>query len=787
MAETDAKLNVLVALKSSVQDRGQLLLWLKNASAGLVAAAGAYALFAAKQSLKLGADLQHMAESADMTTDAFQVLVLNGAEWNVQQEKITVAAQRLRKSLQEASANAASPLNKELAALNLTAAGLQAIAPERQWEAIGRSIATTTDRQAALNAVTKLFGEEDGPRLFGLLEALGTKGYDKLADKVEKVTLDPQQIADLEAADTYLGNVVNHLKWLAAHATVSLVQATTGETAQQQGRGRAESEADAFRARIVAAGEDAEKLAAIREQIAQRRKEIEEDLQLIERVHWESNAPLPASDQAQLTYGGKLLQDLRALEEHLASTNIDRDLAKQVAGAVARQKQMEEATAAAKAAAKAEKEAEDAKKKAEEDAKEAAAKLAAQMREGEQVTAKTRTATEAYAAELSNLSELYEAGAISAEVYARAVSMARSELTSKTALPAAQLALSEELQDLARKRSALEYDFTRTAAEKWSERKTLLSEEIAAQNRYIDNLRKMQQGADENTAATYENLIQSGFSQLNALRDQQAALGPDPGNFIDQLRSQLTALRDEWGTTAEQIAGGIRGTIGTAVDTMGDNITGVLMRSQSLGEAWENIRVAIGQHALSAIVNFGVRWLATKLMLAAADKGIAAASTAALLPIAAAQSAIWAVPATLATIATLGTAAALAPVQIGLAKAATLAQSLLPGYAVGGPPRPGKHLAWLNEEGQEFVFSAPATAALGVDFLTDLHNSAKDPARASSSATGTGGRGGGRTRPHQMFVVDSRSQVDRLRDDGNFKVLVRDLLSSDPAFFGLPS
>ena len=742
MPEATAKLNVLISLKSAIKDNPQALKWLRNVTAGLGAAAGAYAVLAAKQSLQLGADLKNLAQSADLSTDAFQVLTLNGERWNVKIAQIAKAAQTLRKNLQEARVNGTSPLNNDLKALNLTAAGLQALAPERQWEVIGRGIANASDKQAALNAATKLFGEEDGPRLLGMLEALGTEGYDKLAKGVESIVLDQSQIDDLAQAEAILSGIVDKMKWLAAHGTVGLSRAMTSLTPEQSGVEGASKEAAAIRARIIAAGNNAERLATIQESITKRRADLEADILDIYRVNMESNAPLSASDQRADTYAKALLQDLKKIEDHLSSTTIDRDLKTQVDEAAKRQEQMSEANAQAIAEDNATAQALEAKTAAELAARDAAALHSKRVSEGAAITAQARTPLEAYADEVFRLSALQKDGIISGETYLRAIAQAQGQLSSKTTIPAAQLSLNRELLEITTKRAAIDSDFTSTAAEKWSQRKQLLEAEVSVRERYIANLRKMQEGADPQSAATYESLIQGSIGQIGSLQDQSAGLGADPDDWSDQMQSQLTALRDSWGTTSQQIAGMITGTIGGAVDTLGDNITASIFKSQTLGEAWNNIQLAIGQEAVSAIVKFGLRWVATKLMMAGTDAALAATQTATLIPLAAAQSAIWAGPATLATIASFGGAAVAAPAHIAASMMLTQGLAAIPGHEDGGHVRGGKQLSWLNESGEEYVFSAPAVAALGVDTLETLHRSAKEPTSGSSSAGGLGSSSG---------------------------------------------
>jgi hypothetical protein len=126
----------------------------------------------------------------------------------------------------------------------------------------------------------------------------------------------------------------------------------------------------------------------------------------------------------------------------------------------------------------------------------------------------------------------------------------------------------------------------------------------------------------------------------------------------------------------------------------------MLMRTETLGQAIAQIGLNIEQSIVGSIVDMGVRWaeqqsimlakwIATKLGMAAADKGVAAANVAALIPIATATSLVWAAPAALAAIATFGGAAAAAPAEIAAAMGITQGIAVA-GFDTGGYTSPGR-------------------------------------------------------------------------------------------------
>ncbi len=218
MADANARLNVLVSLKSAVQQGGQTLDWLKKFAGGLSAAGGAMAVFAAKQAVGFGAEIKNMADQANMGASALQVLALQGEKSGVKMADISKSTTTLRKNLQDAREGSAG-MNTALKTLGLSAAGLQSLAPERQWEAIGAALNNATDKQAALNAVTDLFGAQNGPKLLSLLKSLGVDGYDKLADAAKGVVLTDEQIATLERAANAWQRIQTSTKMAAARVT----------------------------------------------------------------------------------------------------------------------------------------------------------------------------------------------------------------------------------------------------------------------------------------------------------------------------------------------------------------------------------------------------------------------------------------------------------------------------------------------------------------------------------------------------------------------------------------
>ena len=349
----------------------------------------------------------------------------------------------------------------------------------------------------------------------------------------------------------------------------------------------------------------------------------------------------------------------------------------------------------------------------------------------------------------------------------------QAQKQAKDQITAERSALDDQLAELQAKLAKLTGDYTRTEAEKWGERQAELDDEIKKLTALVALEKKRADVArahgDEPTALEHDKAARGFGKQLAATQDKKAQQGPNPDDWVEQSKKSLTELRKSWGTTAEQIAQSISGTIGGALNSVSQNITGVIMGTQSWAQALAKIGLAIETSIISAIVDMGVKYIATKIMMAVVgssiDKSAQATSLAAQVPFALSESTLWAGPATLATIATFGGAAAAAPEAIGGAILATqgLALAETGGYF---PGRDGEVAGIFH--GNEFIFSAPAVRNLGAGNLAAMHQAALRPAGSSAAmgAGGGGGGGGGRDSARNTHIyLDRSAWLDAVHSD----------------------
>jgi hypothetical protein len=201
---TQARVDILLGLRTAIQGSEQALGFLSKFTAGLTVSAVAYKAFdAATDSGRLASEIKNLSAQANLSTFAFQALKHSAGEMGVTQEDLVRGAVTLRKNLEGAAKSGADPLNARLAALNLTAAGLQALAPERQFEVLGQRIAAATDKEEAFAAAMELIGAKSAPKLLEFLQTLGVQGFDKIAESTRKLSLTDAELETLDKAANY--------------------------------------------------------------------------------------------------------------------------------------------------------------------------------------------------------------------------------------------------------------------------------------------------------------------------------------------------------------------------------------------------------------------------------------------------------------------------------------------------------------------------------------------------------------------------------------------------------
>lgn len=268
--------------------------------------------------------------------------------------------------------------------------------------------------------------------------------------------------------------------------------------------------------------------------------------------------------------------------------------------------------------------------------------------------------------------------------------------------------------------------------------------------------------------ATERNL-QARERRVQLLKEEAAAqaevnrLGASESRMV--WTNTFLDLQNQWGSLSAQLAEMFASTFNTGIASISSSLTAVIMQTKSWQQALANIGTTILTTVIQSIIEMGVRWVLTQAMMAAVGKSIQAASVAATVPIAAAQAAVWSSAATLAAIASYGAAAMAAPGFIAMAQGIVMAQSLS-GFAEGGyTGNLGTSTPAGIVHGQEFVMSAPATAAIGVGTLQSMNDTGGIPSSGGQEI--------------RVIVVDNARDAKDLSRDPNFRNVIVDIAKEE--------
>jgi molybdopterin converting factor small subunit len=182
-----------------------------------------------KAILDLGGQITDLSRQANISTDAFQALAAVGRDSGVTGDQIALSFVRLGATVQEAAEGTKTAV-ESLEKLGLTAAGLKALAPEQQFEALARRIQGATDKEQAFNAALEILGAKTAPKLREVLEKLGTEGFDKLKEGKRLEILTKEQVDLLDRAGDEIERLTALLK-VAGAAAVTGVASKVRETA----------------------------------------------------------------------------------------------------------------------------------------------------------------------------------------------------------------------------------------------------------------------------------------------------------------------------------------------------------------------------------------------------------------------------------------------------------------------------------------------------------------------------------------------------------------------------
>ena len=224
-----------------------------------------------------------------------------------------------------------------------------------------------------------------------------------------------------------------------------------------------------------------------------------------------------------------------------------------------------------------------------------------------------------------------------------------------------------------------------------------------------------------------------------------------PSSVRDGVEGGLLGTIAGLGTTAQQVAGTIQNTLGSAVYAISDGISGWINGTMSFGQAASQIWSNFKQAALQAFTDMVAQYAVKKAAMFAIDVLFSAKGLALQLATAAKSLVAWIPSAIAASISSYGTAALIGAAAV----AAVLAAS--GGFAEGGYTGDGGKydVAGVVHRG-EYVMPADAVERMGLRNLESMRYGGMPAAMVMSSSGVGGGRGA-------TILVDNRREADRFR------------------------
>jgi hypothetical protein len=307
--------------------------------------------------------------------------------------------------------------------------------------------------------------------------------------------------------------------------------------------------------------------------------------------------------------------------------------------------------------------------------------------------------------------------------------------------------LKQQILGLEQERQRIDRDWTMTEAQKYQRKRALFRMEI-------DGLREVSLYLREQAALAKDDAARQGLLSRADAFDRDignrtgalASLGPDPTSFRDQWSATLTGLQDQWGSWAQQTARNFATVFNTAVSSISDGITGLIMGTRSWGQALQQISNTILTTVIQSIVEMGVRWVMTRGIVGAANVLWSGKEALAAAPHAMMQS-----------ISSYGVAALVGAA--AFAGVMALAGGFADGGWISGPggPRDDQVMARLSPG--EFVVNAAAASR---------HSALLEAINSGSDASYSGGyrqmpEGGTRGASATVILVDDMKTAVRMQ------------------------
>ena len=168
------------------------------------------------------------AYQATMNAVDLQAVQAVGVQVGVTAERVGVAVAQMRNQALEA-ANGNVKLRRAFSDLGVEMKSFYGQPTERKLEALAVGFASATDKEAAFNAVSQIFGRESGPRMVELLDRIGKDGLVKVRDNAiaAGLALEGWELEVLDGLDDKLATLGLKIKVLTGRVTAAFVNDDT--------------------------------------------------------------------------------------------------------------------------------------------------------------------------------------------------------------------------------------------------------------------------------------------------------------------------------------------------------------------------------------------------------------------------------------------------------------------------------------------------------------------------------------------------------------------------------
>jgi hypothetical protein len=297
----------------------------------------------------------------------------------------------------------------------------------------------------------------------------------------------------------------------------------------------------------------------------------------------------------------------------------------------------------------------------------------------------------------------------------------------------------------------------------------LIVSEIGTLNQEIQKGQSLMSGGTLDPAS-YDRVAQ----EVDNLKTKVTQLGfqLQTLSFGGGFKAEMVEWANSFGTASKQAAGALTSTLGTAIGSTSQALTGLIFHTGN----WRQTFAQAAQSIVSNLLRIALQFVVSRLIMSAVNKASGATDAAAASANAASAAVAWAPAATSASIATYGTAsgtgltAFLAALAAGIAGAAGSVVGGSGGFAAGGrvPGSPSStDNLFLPMASGEHVLNAPATQwvdhTLGASFLDDLNQMRlptsggfADGGRIGAQIATAAAAGGGAVKPviNQALFMD---------------------------------